>query len=90
MATACLEAADSLGAELPAARTKAELALFALRQELFRSWKQGQTPLVQASRKLAVLRELGQALRANSDPKAIVLLAALQLREDKAIKAASR
>ncbi|MDE2313540.1 MAG: DNA polymerase III subunit delta', partial [Elusimicrobia bacterium] len=69
------EASESLGPDLPSARTQAELALFALRQELWRSWKEGRTPLAEASRALGVVRELGESLRANVDPKAVVLLA---------------
>ncbi|HVC09948.1 MAG TPA: hypothetical protein VNH15_08435 [Elusimicrobiota bacterium] len=75
------DAFESLGADLPSARTKAELALFAVRQELWRSWKEGRTPFREAARGLGVVRELGDALRANVDPKAVVLLACLQARQ---------
>ncbi len=80
-AAAPADASDSLGPDLPSARTQAELALFAVRQELWRGWKEGRTPLAEVSRALDVVRELGESLRANVDPKAVVLLACLEARK---------
>ncbi|MHB2025995.1 MAG: DNA polymerase III subunit [Elusimicrobiota bacterium] len=76
-----VEAADALPADLPSARTRAELVLFALSGEIERSWKSGRAALSEIVRVMREIQFLGAALRANGDPKTVVLLACLEARK---------
>lgn len=70
-----ISAGDGLPKELYLARTEAELALFALSQDLRRRLNEGLSSVERPLREIARLR---QALRANADPRLILTLAALE------------
>ena len=77
-ALAPFAAADALPRELHLARSQAEIALFALAQDLRLRHLRGEEPF---SRVEAPLREIGrlrQALRSNADPRLILSLAAIE------------
>lgn len=73
-----LAAADSLPRELYLARTQVELALFALSQDLRLRHLNGLLAFGRVERPLREIDFLRQALRANADPRTVMMLACLE------------
>lgn len=73
-----LTAADGLPKELPLARTKAELGLFALAQDLRLKHLKGELRFADVEGPLRELSSLRKALQANADPKNVLTLACLE------------
>jgi DNA polymerase III delta' subunit len=71
--------ADKLPKEAYLARAQAETALYALAQDLRLRHLDGSVPFSAAEGPLRELGRLRQALRANADPKTVLLLAALEV-----------
>ncbi|MBI5631456.1 MAG: DNA polymerase III subunit [Elusimicrobia bacterium] len=75
---AAFAAAESLPKELYQARTSAELALFALGQNLRLKILSGRAPFSKVENALRRIQTLRSALRSNADPKAVLALACLE------------
>lgn len=74
-----LTAADALPKEAYLARAQVETALYALSQHLRLRHLDGLAPFSRVERPLRELGRLRQSLRANADPKSVLLLAALEV-----------
>ena len=73
-----IEAADSLPKELYLARVQAELAIFALAQDIRLKRFKNNFPFSKVERPLQQLGELRKALKSNADPRTILMLACVE------------